>query len=313
MDIVEILQESANNLAEGEHSVGLRAIIRHLEAAIRHYQRDPVADPDCYTDSIYRTNQAYEGSLKEAFRVLATKDPTGKTPNDIEKYLEANKVLRQRVLTQLTRYRQDYRNPSTHDYKLDFDASEALLAIVSVAGFCKLLVDQMAEKLAFDRSRAKTSVPKLQTTGEDGQVALRIAEFVRDVCNEDDMIASPDSEFEASLAGTLSSAGLTVDLSGATSNAWDLLVCTNDRKFAVETRKGDNRHGTSSLMPVYYLSSGVSEEGLNGGMVVTRLRQRGNYAVLKIVSEDDLVLYLVTKFDKKTVETRLGKSWKVST
>jgi hypothetical protein len=53
------------------------------------------------------------------------------------------------VLAQFTNYRTQWRNPSTHDYNLDFDEDEAFLAIVSVSAFAKLLVDQISERLSF--------------------------------------------------------------------------------------------------------------------------------------------------------------------
>lgn len=70
--------------------------------------------------------------------------------------LEKSEVFRARVLKQFTNYRTEWRNPSTHDYKLDFDEREAFLAIVSVAAFACLLLDEISERLSFLRSRAAT-------------------------------------------------------------------------------------------------------------------------------------------------------------
>lgn len=153
MDIVKIIDSSIENLPSGEYSLGLKAIRRHISAAIRHYERPDGGNLDSHTDSIYRCNQAFEGGLKEAYRVLAEKDPQKLSPFEIEKYLEENKTIRSRVLKQMTRYREDYRNPSTHDYKLDFDEDEALLAIVSVCAFTKLLINQISSKIAFSAGK----------------------------------------------------------------------------------------------------------------------------------------------------------------
>jgi len=121
-----------------------------IEVAHRHLARGQAQnDETAFTDAIYRTNQAFEGSIKEAYRVLASKEPANKTPFQIEQYLQKHGVLRERVLTQFTRYRTEWRNPSTHDYKLDFDEDEAFLAIVSVSAFVKVLVDQIIEALAY--------------------------------------------------------------------------------------------------------------------------------------------------------------------
>jgi hypothetical protein len=148
MDIVEKLRLAVAELPDGDYSPGLTAIVRHVEAAIRHYDRaDTSNDEDAYTDCIYRTNQVYEGSLKEAYRILSGTSPASKSLFEIEKYFDKDKVVRSRVLVQMQRYRQDYRNPSTHDYKLDFDENEALLSILAVCGFAKLLVSQMKTKI----------------------------------------------------------------------------------------------------------------------------------------------------------------------
>jgi hypothetical protein len=311
MDIIKILQSAVDNLPKGEYSTGLQAILRHLDSAIRHYNRDPLDDPDCYTDSIYRTNQAYEGGLKEAFRILAKKDPSKETPNDIEKYLENNKVVRPRVITQLSRYRQDYRNPSTHDYKLDFDSNEALLAIVSVAAFCKLLVDQISERVAFDSAAnqdlSKTSIPKFVGPLD----ALSLAQTVRNICNNDDHVASSDADFDGYLAGSLASTGLDVDTNYESDNLWDIVVSSDNKKFVIETRKGDGRHHASRLMPFSYLSDGVNEEGLDGGLIVLRTKQRGHYAVFRVEDTENL-FYLITRLDKKSIENKLSKLWTVS-
>jgi hypothetical protein len=176
MDLVKILDAAMVRLPEGEHTQGLKAIKRHIAAAIRHFDREDSGDLDSFTDAIYRTNQAFEGGLKEAYRVLTGKDPAKLTPFQIETYLEENKLIRPRALKQLTRYREDYRNPSVHDYKLDFDADEALLAIVSVCAFSKLLVNQIAGKLAY---RAGSSIPAAATSEQFGS----IDEFARSVCD----------------------------------------------------------------------------------------------------------------------------------
>lgn len=149
MDIFSLVTRSISQLPDGPHIAGLRSVMKHITVAAKYLERGRDFDEgDLYTDVVYRTNQAFEGSLKEAYRVLAGAAPEKKTPDQIEKYLETNKLLSDRVVIQLTRYRQEWRNPSTHDYTLDFDESEAFLALVSVASFAKVLVDQIAISLA---------------------------------------------------------------------------------------------------------------------------------------------------------------------
>ncbi len=130
MDLISILQSRVTSLPDGPYSVGLKAVLQHVEVAAKHLARGQSTDDEtAFTDAIYRTNQAFEGSLKEAYRVLASKDPTGVRPFDIENYFQQQSILRPRVLAQFTTYRTEWRNPSAHDYRLEFDEDEALLAI----------------------------------------------------------------------------------------------------------------------------------------------------------------------------------------
>lgn len=137
---------------------GLRAVMKHIQVASDYLDRaTKEAEDELYTDVVYRTNQAFEGSVKEAYRVLADKDPQRKTTHEIEEYLKDGNVLRERVLAQFSRYRQEWRNPATHDYTLDFDQDEAFLALISVASFAKVLVDQIAQKVAQNQAAEKAA------------------------------------------------------------------------------------------------------------------------------------------------------------
>lgn len=107
---------------------------------------------------IYRSNQAYEGALKESYKVLAVKteeDVSKKTPNDIEKYFEVNDIFRARVLQLFKNYRQEWRNESTHDFNLFFDESEAFIALTSVSSFVYLLLIQIQEEIARQTKKKK--------------------------------------------------------------------------------------------------------------------------------------------------------------
>jgi len=160
MDLIQILQKRIESINDGAHIIGLRAVLQHVQVASNHLKRGVEAPDDtAFTDAVYRTNQAFEGSLKEAYRVLAGRDPEKIRPYDIESFLQGQADVRARVLEQMSRYRTEWRNPSTHDYKLDFDEDEALLAIVSVCAFAVVLIDQIAEKLSFDRAKASAIGP----------------------------------------------------------------------------------------------------------------------------------------------------------
>lgn len=161
MDILVTLRDKIEALEDGEHITGLRSVLLHIETAFRHLQRGKdTYDETAFTDAIYRSNQAFEGSIKEGFRVLAGKPPEHMRPFDIEVFLEKKEVFRPRVLSQFTNYRTEWRNPSAHDYKLDFDESEAFIAIISVTAFACLLSDQIAEHLAFIASKEESEKNK---------------------------------------------------------------------------------------------------------------------------------------------------------
>ncbi len=155
MDIIAILRQKIHLLDSGEHSSGLKATLSHIETAYRHLLRGQKdADQTAFTDAVYRTNQAFEGAIKEAYRVLTKKNPDNIRPYDIESHFSKSEKFRRRVLDQFTNYRKEWRNPSTHDYKLDFNDSEAFLAIVSVTAFSCLLLDEIIQQLAHDKEIA---------------------------------------------------------------------------------------------------------------------------------------------------------------
>jgi hypothetical protein len=158
MDLQDILDQKIKELPSGAHLDGLKAVKSHIDAAVRHLQRgQKEPDETLFTDVIFRCNQAFEGSIKEAYRVLVGKDPQRTTPAEIEKFLASANLLRKKVLDQFTTYRKEWRNPSTHDYTLDFDEDEALVATVSVTVFAIVLCDQIDSKLAFNEAAASAS------------------------------------------------------------------------------------------------------------------------------------------------------------
>lgn len=188
MDLVDALRRKIEALESGDHIPGLKAVLLHIETAFGHLSRGQRDDSEtAFTDAIYRTNQAFEGSIKEAYRVLAEKDPSRTTPAAIESYLEQKGLLRERVLAQLTTYRKEWRNPSAHDYKLDFDESESFLAIISISALACLLLDLIAERLAFRRSQTEADAQRSEiaanlalSTGED--LHSRITALLMEFC-----------------------------------------------------------------------------------------------------------------------------------
>jgi hypothetical protein len=253
MDLVEILRERIDSAIVGEYTPGLRAVLQHVRVAVNHLQRGKsTADDAAFTDAIYRTNQAFEGSLKEAYRVLAGKDPAKVRPSDMEAFFQDKSDLRPRVLSQFTRYRTEWRNPSTHDYRLDFDEDEALLAIVSVCAFAIVLVDQMSEKMSFERARAATESPQ---GGADAsrsladQVADALQQFVFPRATHISGEPPRESEVIGALRGYLTSALSGVQVEGESQltserpHRADLMIALGDQRLVVEVKRGRLRAG----------------------------------------------------------------------
>lgn len=165
MNVIELIKNQIEQIAKSESSIFLDSVIIHLERAEYYYN---LGENDSYyfNDVIYRTNQAYEGALKEAYKILADKSKSEvvkETPYKIEKYFEDNGVFKERVLELFKNYRNEWRNKSTHDYKLFFDNNEAFIAINSVSSFTFLLLNQIIEKLAFEYEKDKIKNSKKST------------------------------------------------------------------------------------------------------------------------------------------------------
>ena len=250
MDLVDTLRNKIQALGDEECVPGLKAVLLHIETAFRHLSRGQENGEDtAFTDSIYRTNQAFEGSVKEAYRVLAGKDPGRKNPYEIENYLEKNSVFKSRVLSQLTTYRTEWRNPSTHDYKLNFDESEAFLAIVSVSAFSCLLLDQITERVAYNTAQAEAE-RELQAAIESMSAARAagLLEWVADLCmhflphSEVDTRSGParrQAQFIGGLSGYIATVApeLTIQLSSTFgSMSSDFVIAHGDDLVVVETK-----------------------------------------------------------------------------
>lgn len=253
MDLLKILHDRVDALPTGDHTVGIKAVVQHIEVATRHLERGQgTVDETAFTDAVYRTNQAFEGSLKEAYRVLTDKDPANQRTFDIENYLQNENILRTRVLDQLRNYRQQWRNPSTHDYRLDFDENEALLAIVSVSAFAIVLVDQITERISFERTKAATAsteVPiEIDSNSNADQVADLLETFVKQfsqrILGQTDL---REVEITGALAGFLDAAApsINVQLEGLLhpdeARRADLLLDAGNERLLIEVKRFKER------------------------------------------------------------------------
>jgi len=304
-------------IPEGEHTVGLNAIIRHVKAALRHLERDPSHDPDSCTDAIYRTNQAYEGSLKEAYRVLAAMDPSGLSPFQIEQYLETHNAVRPRVLDQLIRYRHDYRNPSAHDYKLDFDEDEALLAILSVCGFACLLVNQISSRLASNQA-LKDAAPSIFPLPDEPLSTL--GEAISRICLSY-TIASVDVawfEYDRGIVEILRSSGFDVrKVEAEDESLWDAIVSRGNSEFGIETRVGSLHRSDKEVQSLSYIPRLMKKENNVGGLLILRHSYDTEYNIYRglinknpfylIAAEDEPAIVAI---GEKVAEFRMLKSGK---
>lgn len=163
MDLLEEIRNKSAALVGHSSLESINAVIRHVEVAERYLTRArEERDDDLFNDVIYRTNQAFEGMLKEAYTVLTDKDGARLSPHQIEQHLLQANVLGRRVLELFTNYRTQWRNPSTHNHTLFFTDQEALLAIVSVSAFTNILLNQVIETVNYKQEQEEIKSKKDQ-------------------------------------------------------------------------------------------------------------------------------------------------------
>lgn len=159
MDPLELIREKVA-LLDAEKHPGLIAVAQHIDAANKHFVTARSTNRDyMFNDVIYRTNQAFEGILKEAYIVFSGKSheqiqESRISPYSIEEYLADSDVFRPHVRAYFSTYRKEWRNPSTHDHGLDFDEQEAFLAIMTVSAFINVLLEQILEHAVYKKELA---------------------------------------------------------------------------------------------------------------------------------------------------------------
>ncbi|MGA0033393.1 MAG: hypothetical protein ACO3HA_08690 [Burkholderiales bacterium] len=254
MDLLASLRKQIELLPAGSYKPGLEAVLLHIEIGFRHRQRGiDTGDDTAFTDAIYRANQAFEGSVKEAYRVLTNQDPDRKRPADIESYFDDHGVFKARVLNQFTTYRKEWRNPSTHDYKLEFDQSEALLAIVTVAAFASMVLDQIAEHLSFAQSQAESASQREAVAEKldelEGQgLQVRVSALLKEFCanhmpQPSDAAPLTEAQLIGALHGFLASVAPELDvnaeflLTPQRPFRADFVIRRNDDKVLIELKR----------------------------------------------------------------------------
>ena len=310
MDLVATLRTKINTLPQGEYLLGLRAVLVHIETSFSHLTRGQSQDDEqAFTDAIYRTNQAFEGSIKEAYRVLAGKNPEKKTPHQIEIYLNENSVFKPRVLAQFTTYRTQWRNPSTHDYTLSFDESEAFLAITSVSAFACVLIDQMAERVAFLQTSEDVKTQQTEQPLPDDDETATLAEIVVAYLALFNKISltlpiHTDSQLYGSVQGFLLSIAPHFQVSsdavlvqGRPEKA-DLLVTHNDETVLVGLKRSNTRGAVREGMR--YLEHSMALAGIKHSVLYLYHPSTGNLQSYRRPFMDGFVNLLVPVEQQET-------------
>lgn len=198
-------------------------------------------------------------------------------PYEIEKYLEEKRIFKDRIVALFTNYRTDWRNPSTHDYILDFDEDEAFLAMVSVSAFTKLLIDQIAEKLSFDAT--VHDLEKVDSTVQpvlksDNTIDRVVSLFENFAAQHGARSASVPIESEAQLMGALAGflSSMAPDLHTSTGriirtskpNYIDMIVEGPTEQVIVELKRGqsDNLVEQGKTQLISYLAAAKAKVGI---------------------------------------------------
>ena len=113
MDITYHIKEQVLLIRRRTSKIDLSGLMVHLERAEYFYNEGrKKQDENFFTDVIYRTNQIYEGALREAYNVLselANKKINKKRINtvDIENYFIKHDILNKRVVMFFGVYREN--------------------------------------------------------------------------------------------------------------------------------------------------------------------------------------------------------------
>lgn len=207
MDTLNAIKEQITEIRELSSVTTLDKVLIHIERAEFFYQEGQAKnDENYFTDVIYRTNQAFEGSLRQSYMILAEKSESqanNKRTVDIEDFFANNEIFNERVLHFFKNYRQEWRNKSTHDFKLFFDQSEAFLAIVNVSAYIYVLLNQIIEKLAFDKEKERLKNEKdkqktIQSIIKKSELDLhdKLVELIKEFSVDNEQLNSNLKEIE---------------------------------------------------------------------------------------------------------------------
>lgn len=278
MDILQSIRDKLKLLPSDDKIIGIRSVISHIEIAEKYFLRATIEKDDYFfTDVIYRTNHAFEGILKEAYAILTEKDSERKTPNDIEKYLAENNIFRPRVMELFKNYRNDWRNPATHDYKLSFTEQEAFLAIVTVSAFTSILIDQIIETINYRLEKGRTeehvdiiinSIQNYHSLSLLYKLRDLFIKFAKELVNQYENISSMSEVQVIGLLGGFVAAvepTFIVDQRPLRVGGWtirpDLVFISEKEKVLIEIKRGaiKNSSDVRDQMLNYLIKSGIDD------------------------------------------------------
>lgn len=319
MNLVQLLKDKSQVFEGTDLYLGIEAVIHHIEIAETHFERAKEYGEHLYTDVIYRTNQAFEGALKEAYRVLAAKDPSKQSPFHIEKYFENNKLLKERVLAQFTNYRTEWRNKSTHDYQLFFSSQEAFLAIVSISAFFNILLDQMVERYSYKVEKEelnKESYSLLQRVKDFEQLDFLqqcvelLRHFSASLTTEPKLMKGL-SEYEilGRLCGFISATAPNIKFTsdkpiylGSTKRRLDLLLEKGDRAVIVEVKRPSREILRHEREGIDQVKSYLAATGLTEGIVfIPQLNNDTTPTLLTVTRNPQDMVFNVTNINASKV------------
>jgi hypothetical protein len=147
---------SALSVDRADDTGELKSVVGHIEAAFRHLVRGQKEnDSSALSDAVYRANLAFDCCIKDAYHLLAGRNPSSKSMADMESYLTSHKIFRSRILKLFTDYRQQWRGLIQERYPQTLSQSDVFIALTTVSSFAFLLTDQINERHAYLESMAQ--------------------------------------------------------------------------------------------------------------------------------------------------------------
>jgi hypothetical protein len=243
MDITRRLKGQLRTLEGEPWHAGLLAVLKHIQSAERNFNRALRSKAD-FNDVIYRTNQAFEGVLKEAYRLLVEDKPSDVTLNQIEKALGRHDLFSDRVMDILQLYRPKWRNPSTHNHQLFFDETEALLALTIVSTLASLVVDRMIMAIATRRTqdRVDITVGGKDRSSLEQQVVMLLLKWWEKIGKEE--IPASQAQLLGQIVGYVTKADpqiqSQVEVKVTDSMRADLVLSRGEQRVLVELQRSPN-------------------------------------------------------------------------